>query len=220
MPSYIELDKQVSFPASSNSGKVILGINNSNQLQVTNSGGQSIGVTGLPYQVYTALLTQGGGSDPQYYTDPAAGPGLTIGVTYSITDGILGDDDFTNVGAPSGETYPVFVATGTTPNKWENGTRTYFNNGAPVVTVLENTIGNIWLEYNTAGSYQVTSTNLFTIDKTMVITSLNTNGNPGHTMQWYLVDNSSINVISGVVGSGNSDNILSELSTLEIRVYN
>jgi len=220
MPSYIELDKQSSFPASSNSGKVILGINNSNQLQVTNSSGQSIGVTGLPYQVYTALLTQSGGDNSLYYTDPSEGPGLTIGVTYSITDGIQGDDDFTNVGAPSGETYPIFVATGTTPNKWENGTRTYYNTGAPIATVLENTIGNIWFTYNAIGQYYLNSSNLFLENKYFAPMPLSqydegvNQGGGGGGYSWVRL-NDSIVIISVSSGDSQLNN-----SPIEIRVYN
>ena len=39
MPSYIELDKQSSFPNSSNTGKVIFGINSSGEVVLTNSDG-------------------------------------------------------------------------------------------------------------------------------------------------------------------------------------
>jgi hypothetical protein len=165
MPSYIELDKQASFPASSNSGKVILGINNSNQLQATNSSGQSIGVTGLPYQVYTALLTQSGGDDPLSIDSGL----LTIGVTYMINNPSV-ESDFTNVGAPNNDSGTYFVATGTTPNGWGTDTSILlYNNGAPVVTVLENTIGNIWFTFNSDGQYAVNSNGLFTTNKTFVI---------------------------------------------------
>ncbi len=46
MPSYIELDKQGSFPSSSNAGKVILGVNTSGQVITTNSSGQTSPVGG------------------------------------------------------------------------------------------------------------------------------------------------------------------------------
>jgi hypothetical protein len=121
------------------------------------------------YKTYVAALIQSGASNPGYYTNQSAGPGLTIGVTYSITDGINGNDDFTNVGAPAGEIYPVFVATGTTPNVWDSSTRTYFDTGAPVVTaILENTIGDITWSYLGVGQYIGTLTNAFTQDKTYV----------------------------------------------------
>ena len=99
------------------------------------------------YKVYTALLTQSGGDDPLIIYEGD----LTIGVTYSI-DATLGPEyDFSNVGGPKyPENFP-FVATGTTPNNW--GAELLYNTGAPVVTVLENTIGNIWFSYEASGVY-------------------------------------------------------------------
>lgn len=93
------------------------------------------------YRVYTALLTQSNGDGPSMLNDEP----LTIGVTYQITDQGGSGWDFTNVGAPNNNTGTYFVATGTTPNSWGDlGVSLNFNTGAPVVTVLENTIGNIW----------------------------------------------------------------------------
>lgn len=117
------------------------------------------------YKVYTALLTQSGGDDPQ-----GIGSGdlpLVVGVTYMINGGFAGDD-FTNVGGPlityNGEFDGYyFVATGTIPNNWTNGTGLVYNTGAPVVTVLENTIGNIWFTYIDIGRYSINSNGLFPI---------------------------------------------------------
>ena len=116
-------------------------------------------ITGnAPYKVYTALLTQNGGDGNAFI-----GPGeLTIGVTYMINDSFLGQD-FTNVGAPNNDVGTWFVATGTIPNSWgvdpENNLIYY--PGAPVVTVLENTIGNIWFTYVDIGLYKCLSNGLF-----------------------------------------------------------
>ena len=93
-----------------------------------------------PYKVYTALLTQSGGDNDTGVT----GGDLTIGVTYKINVDDI-DADFTNVGAPNNNLDTYFVATGTTPNSWGTNGSLRFNTGAPVVTVLENTIGNIML---------------------------------------------------------------------------
>ena len=46
MPSYIELDKQSTFPASSNSGKLIFGVNTSNQVTLTNFSGVTTDIGG------------------------------------------------------------------------------------------------------------------------------------------------------------------------------
>ncbi len=107
-----------------------------------------------PYKVYTALLTQNGGDNPLIIYEGD----LTIGVTYSI-DATLGPEyDFSNVGGPKyPENFP-FVATGTTPNNW--GAELLYNTGAPVVTVLENTIGNVWFTYESTGLYSINTDNL------------------------------------------------------------
>jgi hypothetical protein len=109
-----------------------------------------------PYKVYTALLTQSGGDGPQTITSGT----LTKGVTYHGLEPNPGDVwDFSNVGGP---VYPddfTFVATQTAePIAWGNREMAY-NTGAPVVTVLENTIGNIWFTYFETGKYGVTFSN-------------------------------------------------------------
>ena len=114
-----------------------------------------------PYKVFTALLTQNGDNNAGVLT----GSDLTIGVTYQIKTGSIGTFDFTNVGAPNNDIGTFFVATGTTPNDWSGASLNY-NLGAPVVTVLENTIGNIWFTYDGVGNYGISSNNLFTSNKT------------------------------------------------------
>ena len=117
----------------------------------------------VPYKVYTALLTQSGGDVPQSINSG----NLTIGVTYFIINDGGSGWDFTNVGAPNNNIDTYFVATGTTPNSWgDNPQALGYNTGAPVVTVLENTIGNIWFTWEGNGNYWITSNGLFTINKT------------------------------------------------------
>jgi hypothetical protein len=125
------------------------------------------------YKVYTALLTQSGGDSLIEITSGL----LTVGVSYNITSSSTGDD-FRNVGGPLIttddeflETY--FVATGTTPTNWTNETVLGYNTGAPVVTVLENTIGNIWFIYSADGEYYINSNDLFTQDKVFTIVTNN-----------------------------------------------
>ena len=121
-----------------------------------------------PYQVFTALLTQSGGDGPQtVYVGTNYGPNpLTIGITYTI----VGNDttDFTNVGAPNNEVGTSFLATGTNPNNQNTNDQTYlaYNTGAPVATVLENTIGNVWFVFNSDGRYSLVSDGLFVDNKT------------------------------------------------------
>lgn len=114
------------------------------------------------YKVYTALVTQSGGDDLIFITEGE----LEIGRTYTI-DSDCADQDFTNVGAPNNIKKTNFIATGTTPANWGTcGTGLSYRLGAPVVTVLENTIGNIWFSYNNVGEYMVHSDDLFLDGKT------------------------------------------------------
>lgn len=177
------------------------------------------------YKVFTALLTQSGG-DISLNNNYQNQLPLVIGASYYI-DGNLPlnqkGTDFTNVGAANNDNQTWFIATGTTPIWGTEAGEVISNEGAPVVNVLDNTIGNIWLTYSDVGDYIVNSNNLFTIDKT---TSLIGNGitnlnfsvvkvNSGYNASNISI--SSYDISAG--GSGQYDNILSH-TTLEIRVYN
>ena len=132
---------------------------------VNNVSGQTInGQSVTPsYKVYTALLTQSGGDNPLLI-----GSGeITIGVTYVINKGKgkVDTGDFTNVGAPNNNDGTYFVATGTTPNEWGD-TELGYNEGAPVVTVLDNTIGYVYWTYNSDGTYFGNLISGFPLNKT------------------------------------------------------
>jgi hypothetical protein len=103
------------------------------------------------YKVYTALLTQSGGSAELKIS---SGP-LTQGVTYYFGFLAAGPSwDFSNVGGPVFPDTTSFVATSSNvPNSY-GGQTIYYNTGAPTVTILENTIGNIWFTYQSAGTYK------------------------------------------------------------------
>lgn len=163
-----------------------------------------------PYKVYTALLTQSGGDLPAGNCSDDPEP-LVIGVTYKI-DSNDGTADFTNVGAPNNNAFTSFVATGTTPNSWGTvgANCLSYNLGAPVVTVLENTIGNIWFTYQDVGNYLVNSDGLFITNKTYI----NFGGFYG-SENWINIYGNS-NIIE-LIGSNNS--ILAN-TPIEIRVYN
>lgn len=111
------------------------------------------------YKVYTATLTQIGGSDPLSQTSGAVEAGVSY--TISIPLGYEPSYDFGNVGGP---VYPdnfPFVATYTaTPNEYGNAILNY-DTGAPVVTVFENTIGNIWCTFEEDSHYSIKSDDLF-----------------------------------------------------------
>ena len=176
-----------------------------------------------PYKVYTSLLTQSGGYGPSDQT----GGDLTIGVSYEIVDNGGSGWDFTNVGAPNNDIGTFFVATEATPNSWGIDGQLNYNEGTPIVHVLENTIGNIWFEYSGEGMYTARSNGLFTEKK--VYTNLqfwgddNATPRPSYTL-WS--SSSVIEINSGDIqgtpknGIGQGGTNFSYLTSIEIRVYN
>jgi hypothetical protein len=170
------------------------------------------------YKVYTALLTQieleVSDIEGQYSGT------LIIGRTYEILD--VGDPagDWTNVGAPNNELGTKFVATGTTPNSWGDGGGLSYNSGAPVVTVLENTIGDIWFTYEGAGSYSIKSNSLFIINKTTFSIGIldDNEGIPIVSTDRYNNDANTYQFNTTV--SSSRENGLLYNTLLEIRVYN
>jgi hypothetical protein len=173
-----------------------------------------------PYQVFTALLTQTGGDFTQtVYIGTNYGPNpLIIGVTYTI----IGNDttDFTNVGAPNNEVGTSFIATGTNPNNQNANDQTYldFNGGAPVATVLENTIGNIWFNYEDTGVYGCQSNDLFITGKTFILATPTSDSNT--------VSITITNGFTSVIYISPLNNALAQFNNglinapIEIRVYN
>jgi hypothetical protein len=167
-----------------------------------------------PYKVYTALLTQSGGDDPLTLSSGA----VTKGVTYKIKETTTGD--FSNVGAPNNNVNTIFVATNNeVPNNYSGGNLSY-NTGAPVVTVLENTIGNIWFTYEAIGSYAGQSNGLFTYNKsTIVIGNAYWETGNGYVASGF--DTESVAYIK--TKDFNNDVVSSEYlirTPIEIRVYN
>jgi hypothetical protein len=169
----------------------------------------------VPYKVYTALLTQSGGDSDAGLIDN----GIVVGVTYRITP--YGNEigvDFTNIGAPNNNAGTYFVATGITPNSWGINTDDswvlQYNTGAPVVTVLENTIGNITWKYDSVGGYYIENV-LFENNKTLVLIGSLTSNDHTWFAQCY-EPQVYINTFSSGVSS---DSILYNTS-IEIRVYN
>jgi len=102
----------------------------------------------VTHKVYKALLTQ---DSPD---TGITGVSLEIGRLYEIevgnTTGV-----FTNVGAANNTAGTQFVATGTTPANWGNGTLQSF--GEPVATVLVNTLsGTPVFSYSSTGVFYIT----------------------------------------------------------------
>jgi hypothetical protein len=186
---------------------------------VNNVTGQTInGQSVTPsYKVYTALLTQSGGDNPLLI-----GSGeITIGVTYVINKDKGGTGDFTNVGAPNNNDGTYFVATGTTPNEWGD-TELGYNTGAPVVTVLENTIGNIWFERGGVGYYTVFNgpDPLFPIGKTVYFLG-SVGDDPASPSYGFLrfSGEDSCQILTQDFTNTDQDSMLNN-TPIEIRVYN
>lgn len=167
-----------------------------------------------PYKVYTALLTQSGGDNVQ----SIFGGLLTIGVTYTIIEDGNPSVDFTNVGAPNNNEGTSFVATGTTPNSWGNDGQLIYNTGAPVVTVLENTIGDIYWTYNSTGNYLMNSYSLFTDSKTFFLLGCQTQNAPNN-IYFQMYRNSTSNYTLTSMDEGNSEDDIFYNTPIEIRVY-
>lgn len=169
----------------------------------------------LKYKIYTALITQRGASSLAsiYHIN------LTIGVAYQIIDDGGGiNHDFTNVGAPNNDFGTYFTATGTTPNRWGTNVYLRYDEGAPAVIVLDNTIGNIFWIYDGVGYYLAESNNLFTEGKTYFSISDTLNSDDG-SMRFRRANNTEMHLMT----KDNSGNFVDGYLTntpIEIRVYN
>jgi hypothetical protein len=168
-----------------------------------------------PYKVYTALLTQSGGST---INNPTQGDVITQGVTYLIN--INSDNaDLTVFGAPNNNigTYFVCTTSGTLP--MQGSIELQYNTGAPVATVLENTIGNVWFSYEGVGYYSANSYVLFTPNKTYqnpVNYNLPNDITEGYSFVYQ--DDSVINLLVFQGGTTQDSSLLN--TPIEIRVYN
>ena len=181
---------------------------------------EDISSTVMPYKVFTALLTQSGGDDELFIEDflTAGTQNIVKGTSYSID--INSDNvDFSSIGAPSNAEETNFIATMDKLNSdFPNVTWSLkYNTGTPTVTVLENTIGNIWFTYKEEGQYIVNSTNAFTNEKTWQL--IENSGSGGSVIGSILYVNSNTIWIYSFDGGIQNDNILSN-TPIEIRVYN
>jgi hypothetical protein len=170
------------------------------------------------YKVFTALLTQSGGGNPQNLTE---GGSLIIGVTYVIDDDGGNGWDFTNVGAPNNDLFTSFIATGTTPNSWGTSGMLAYNIGAPVATVLENTIGNIWFTYEGEGEYYINSEGLFDINK--IYNSVTNNIDMYNFGSFKSITINPLSISRLFLATGDVDAYYNDIMSnvpIEIRVYN
>jgi hypothetical protein len=169
----------------------------------------------VKYKVFSALITQSGTSNSLSLTSGAT----TAGVTYRIASDI--DVDFTNVGAPNNNQGTYFIANGGTPNSWGDDGALVYDEGAPIVNILENTLGNIWFNYSDIGLYYIYSESLFTDLKTWNIISNNSLGlGIGQSFKQIQRVTSDLLQIETTDGSYNSSNGVINQTSMEIRVYN
>jgi len=167
------------------------------------------------YKVYTALLTQSGGDGPNYIVGDE---NIYKGITYEIT---LNDAnfDFAEFGSPNNTVGTKFVSTKDGVIATSGDVRLDYNTGAPVVTVLENTIGNIWWAYNSNGEYFAQSDGLFTINKTFVVIGTGMEGvNNGILTGAIVTTQNQINIQATASFVGIDDELSN--TSFEIRVYN
>jgi len=75
---------------------------------------------------------------------------LTVGYHYRIKSYASGDN-FTNVGCPQNATGQCFIATGTTPTTWTNGS-----------VLVENEMGGFWVDMYLCSSYNATQDSMGT----------------------------------------------------------
>ena len=170
-----------------------------------------------PYKVYTALLTQSGGDNEQIISSGPVKQGVTYWVIDNDTPG--SNWDFSNVGGP---VYPYggyFVAINSEIPISYFGPTVKYNTGAPVATVLENTIGDIWFTYNGVGVYYAMSNALFPGDKTTCITSQSAYEDTGATFIYRDGENEIAIETLDFFSELAANDILAR-TMLEIRVYN
>jgi hypothetical protein len=173
------------------------------------------------YKVFTALLTQNGVDN----TNTTYGDGPIVeGITYLISTN-PDNYDLAFYGAPNNNPGTIFIANQTTTLPYTNTLQLSFNDGAPVATVLENTIGNIWFGCINTGQYSVNSDKLFKEDKTTIdIDNFGGNAVNLETNPFYIANETIINderqfYIFTTRVPDYRDGVLQK-NRLEIRVYN
>lgn len=112
----------------------------------------------LGYSSYTALISN--------HLWVITNGNLIIGKEYFINE-VFEGDSFINVGAITNTPQEKFIATGTTPSNWNNGS-TLFYDYTPIDIVLNNTIGNYHWELYDNGIIVIIFDNVIDIDKCFI----------------------------------------------------
>lgn len=179
-----------------------------------------VGDTVRPYKVFTALLTQSGGNDPRTMQGDGGGDisSATKGTTVEIFSN-SNNIDYSSIGAPNSNVGTYFILTqDITLSNLDIDTIFNINTGAPVATVLENTIGYIWFTYDDTGLYGINLDDTFIEEKTFILTpssgydSAVLQGGGGEPYSIYRFSDNKCSILTSN-GSLNK-------SPIEIRVYN
>lgn len=186
---------------------------------------EDVSNTVKPYKVFTALLTQGGGSSDEEVDGD--GGSIVKGVTYYVNAN-PDNFDLTIYGAPNNDEGTYFIANQDATLPYTYTLQLYYNTGAPVANVLENTIGNLWFTYDSIGNYTIKIPTLG-LEKQVVFSGSYAidNSIPLDPEQipftaYVRITNSPIDgeVYIGCTNDGHySNNVLYNFS-IEIRVYN
>ena len=172
-----------------------------------------------PYKVFTALLNQSGGDNPDSFT--GNGGTLDKGYTYEI---VANPDnyDLTIYGAPNNNAGTSFICTVTVPTlPYTSSLELSVNYGTPVATVLENTIGNVWFAFSGDGQYDVNSINLFTDKKTFILVGSTGDDIYSQTMigACARLNDNQLRLVSADLNNDFSNDFFKD-TPIEIRVYN
>jgi hypothetical protein len=184
-----------------------------NNIQEVVTVGELVGTT--PYKVYTALLIQTGANS---FITIDGSSAFSIGVTYEIMAN-PNDEDLTTIGAPNNNIGTKFVCTESVdPNTYTTDLELRYDEGTPVLTILENTLDfDIYWQMNNTGYYFAVSNGGFNRLKTHVIIG-SVVSSTASTKAYRFTDNYvGVKTYSSGTTLGNS--ILS-FTPIEIRVYN
>ena len=186
---------------------------------VSDSNGVGSWTASRPYKVYTALLSQNGASVP---SGIEGSENIVKGVTYYIYQNLL-NYDLTPYGAPNSDPGTYFVSNTSVTLTTSDDLILNYDQGAPTVKVLENTIGNVYFSYNETGQYDINSGGLFSTDKTTGNNAIFYDGGVDSLCAMFMSDFtiSSITMYStkNLGGSGTYYDSLFSNVFIEIRVY-
>jgi len=129
---------------------------------------------------------------------------LVIGTTYLI-NGYISGDDFTNVGASSNTDNVRFIATGTTPSDWSNGSELAADFAAPICSyILKNTLNITGFKWIDGGRYRIFTNGEFTsYEKLFVTFGVLTDNSTTSTITstWVYRDSNELDLYSIIDGS-------------------